>query len=158
MSDLLLVSILAPLTVAAILGAWQLTRAALRRRQTTVTRRERAWDVILGTDAEIDPLSGDQLRPAVPDIGTRMGRAEHLMENVLIESVKRVERRQDEQAEQIAGLRESQATTTARVQHLEQQVTEWQTVDRTQADTFRAALSEVGIDTDIPHPRPAGGT
>lgn len=158
MSDLLLVSVFAPLTVAAILGSWQLTRAAMRRRLTTVTRRERAWDVILGTDAEIDPLSGDQLRPAVPDIGTRMGRAEHLMENVLIESVKRVERRQDEQAEQIAGLRESQATTSARVKHLEGRVEQWQTVDRTQADTFRAALSEVGIDTDLPHPRPAGGT
>lgn len=63
--------------VAALLTIWKVILPAIRWGRRRAERRERMYDVVLGTEAIPDlDRPGQYLRPAVPDMGVRMAAVE----------------------------------------------------------------------------------
>lgn len=131
--------------LTAVIGAWQKSRPLRSRVRRSWERLNRALDVVLGTPEIPDPdRPGEVLRPAIPDLGVRMTRAEELLNQSVLGAVEQARQSAQSAADSARAAAESAAAAlrvAESVQDLPRQVTElqrtvesWQTRDRTRAE------------------------
>lgn len=154
--------------IAAIIGAWQKSKPLRTRARLVWERLNRALDVVLGTPAIPDPdRPGELLRPAIPDLGVRMTRAEELLNESVLGAVEQARQSAASAADSAKAAAKSAAAAVQiaesvkdlprQVEELRRTVEQWQTKDRTKAEMATSVLHEIGRTSGAELPRPEEG-
>lgn len=131
----------------AALAVWQkIVRPTGSRVRGLLGKAERAFDVVLGTPAVLDPdRPGHELRPAMPDIGVRMSAIEDRMTDEALLTAQAALKTAEAASTTASTALEAVTSLKGEVHELGQKIERWQGYDRARGDVATSVLHEVGM-------------